>query len=89
MTLALNPELPKELLSNLIVADIAPSRGDLSPEFQEYIEAMKRIVRSNVSTRKEAQEILSEYESVCFLPHFLELLVLSTWIRIPTFERFC
>lgn len=63
MALALSPELPKELLSNLIVVDIAPSKGDLSSEFRGYVEAMKKIVRSNVSTRKEAQDILSEYEN--------------------------
>ncbi|KAL4248699.1 AB hydrolase superfamily protein [Abortiporus biennis] len=46
MAVALSPDMPEDLLSHLIVADIAPSRGTLSPEFQG----------------KEAQHILSEYE---------------------------
>ena len=33
MTVALDPDLPRELLAHLIVADIAPARGALSPEF--------------------------------------------------------
>jgi len=84
MALALSPELPKELLSNLIVVDIAPSKGDLSSEFRGYVEAMKKIVRSNVSTRKEAQDILSEYENVYFLFFSLKSIVLSVCIRIRT-----
>lgn len=66
MSFALNPDLPQNLLSNLIVADIAPSRGDLSPEFMGYVDGMRKIESSKVSSRKEAQEILSEYEKVRF-----------------------
>ena len=65
MSAALNPDLPIGMLSNLIVADIAPSKGDLSSEFRGYIEGMKKIDASKVSTRKEAQEILLQYEKVC------------------------
>ena len=64
MAVALNPELPEGLLSKLIVADIAPSKGPLSDEFTGYMEAMKKIEDSNVHTRKEAQDILKPYEPV-------------------------
>lgn len=64
MTLALRSDLPPGLLSHLIIADIAPSKGKLSPEFQGYIEAMQRVEQSNVTTRKEAHSILEAYEKV-------------------------
>lgn len=64
MSVALSPELPKGLLTHLIVADIAPSKGALSPEFQSYVEAMKKIEESHVTTRQEAQKILAPYEPV-------------------------
>lgn len=68
MALALNPDLPDGLLSQLIVADIAPSKGPLSSEFAGYMEAMKKIEDSNVHSRKEAQDILKPYEPVSVLP---------------------
>ena len=64
MTVALDPDLPRELLAHLIVADIAPARGALSPEFQGYIEAMKKIEASAVKTRQEADRVLKPYEQV-------------------------
>jgi hypothetical protein len=64
MSVALDPDLPYDLLSHLIIADIAPSTGALSAEFTGYIEAMKKIEDSGVTTRKEAQDILTPYESV-------------------------
>ncbi|KAI0368626.1 alpha/beta-hydrolase [Pilatotrama ljubarskyi] len=62
MTVALDPALPSDLLSHLIVADIAPSRGALSDEFQGYIRGMKKIEESHVKTRQEADRILREFE---------------------------
>ncbi|KAJ3794408.1 alpha/beta-hydrolase [Lentinula aff. detonsa] len=62
MALALNPSLPPSMLQNLIVADIAPVRTQLSPEFISYIKAMKRIENMRLRTRKEAQSVLTEYE---------------------------
>jgi hypothetical protein len=65
MTAALSPELPPETVSNLIVVDIAPSRAtSLSDEFTGYFEGMQRIEDTNVSTREDAQIILTEYEAV-------------------------
>lgn len=65
MAVALHSDLPKDMLSNLIVADIAPSKGELSPEFKGYVEGMKKIEASKVASRKEAQAILTEFEEVC------------------------
>ncbi|KAJ6515311.1 Alpha/Beta hydrolase protein [Mycena sanguinolenta] len=62
MTVALDSSLPESTLSNLVVVDIAPSRGQLSAEFQGYISAMQKIEAAKISTRKEALEILHEYE---------------------------
>ncbi|KAF8214186.1 alpha/beta-hydrolase [Mycena galopus ATCC 62051] len=62
MTVALDSSLPESTLSNLVVVDIAPSRGELSKEFKSYISAMKQIEAAKISSRKEALEILNEYE---------------------------
>lgn len=69
MAFALSPYLPESLLSNLIVADIAPSKGGLSDEFTSYVKAMKAIEQKGVKSRKEAQDILMEYESVRSINH--------------------
>ncbi|KAJ7506598.1 Alpha/Beta hydrolase protein, partial [Mycena galericulata] len=61
MTVALS-SLPASTLSKLIVVDIAPARGELSDEFKSYISAMKKIEAAKVSNRKEANQILQEYE---------------------------
>jgi hypothetical protein len=70
MAIALDPELPPNALSNLIVVDIAPSRAaSLSDEFAGYFEGMQKIEGAQVSTRQEAQTILTEYEQVrAFFP---------------------
>ncbi|KAI0059222.1 alpha/beta-hydrolase [Artomyces pyxidatus] len=62
MAVALSPQLPPQLLKHLVVADVAPARSDLSPEFRGYIDGMIKIEQSRVSTRKEAQDILTPYE---------------------------
>ncbi|KAI0076192.1 alpha/beta-hydrolase [Panus rudis PR-1116 ss-1] len=63
MAVALNPDLPKDILSKLIVVDMSPAKGPMSPEFQSYIEAMKKIEQSQVTSRQQAQKILMPYES--------------------------
>ena len=63
MSVALNPECPPDL-RHLIVADIAPSKGPLSREFSGYVEALKKIEASRVSSRQAAQDILRPYEQV-------------------------
>ncbi|CAE6473914.1 unnamed protein product [Rhizoctonia solani] len=63
MAFALNPSLPKDMLSRLIVVDISPAVGPISPEFRRYIDAMKEIDDAKVKTKKEGEEILKKYES--------------------------
>lgn len=62
MALALNPGLPKDMLSHLVVVDISPAVGPISPEFRNYIGAMKEINEAKVQTKKQGEEILKKYE---------------------------
>jgi hypothetical protein len=64
MAVALSAELPADAIEHLIVVDITPSNAALSTDFQGYVEAMKKIERSEVSSRRDAQDILAPYESV-------------------------
>jgi len=65
MATALSPELPSNTLSNLIVVDIAPSRAaSLTEEFAGYFEGMRKIEEAQISTRQDAQTMLTEYEKV-------------------------
>lgn len=71
MTVALSPVLPADTIEHLIVADIAPSNASvISSEFQNYIEAMNKIEKSKVSSRREAQDILAPYEPVGLFLHY-------------------
>ncbi|KAH9916177.1 alpha/beta-hydrolase [Fomitopsis serialis] len=70
MSVALSPECPPDL-KHLIVADISPAKGPLSPEFSGYIEALKKIESSKVTNRKEAQDILKPYEQDAMTRAFL------------------
>ncbi|KAF8751776.1 Alpha beta-hydrolase [Rhizoctonia solani] len=60
---ALNLAFPPDILSRLVVVDISPAVGSISPEFRRYIDAMKEIDHANVKTKKECEEILKKYES--------------------------
>jgi len=62
MTVALSSETPTDLLKDLIVSDIAPVRAKVSADHALHIQGMERIEASNISSRKEANEILEEYE---------------------------
>ena len=65
MTAALQPDTPKDLIKQLIVADISPLRGSLSPEFRRYIDALLEIEKEGkVKSRKEAFEALGRVEKV-------------------------
>ena len=55
------PRLSSRLLP-LSVVDIAPAVGAISPEFREYLTAMKEIEAAGVKSRKEADAILQKYE---------------------------
>ncbi|KAF8493929.1 alpha/beta-hydrolase, partial [Russula emetica] len=71
MAVALSADLPADAIEHLIVADISPSNAALSTEFQAYVEAMKKIERSKVSSRREALDILAPYESDPIIRAFL------------------
>jgi len=63
-------------LSQLMVLDIAPSIGSLSPEFIQYIHIMQKIEAlppGSIKTRTDADNILKLYESVRY--HHLQRLV--------------
>lgn len=61
MALALRPH---PSISKLIVIDISPAVGAVSPEFASYIKGMEEIEAAEIHTRKEADAILSNYEPV-------------------------
>lgn len=70
MSLALHPalSLPNSRISpiaNLIIEDIAPTRGRLSREFQGYAKAMQQMaLDKTITSRKEADKRLARVESV-------------------------
>lgn len=63
MAFALDPSIPKDLLSHLVVVDISPAVGPVSPEFRQYVIAMQEIEAAQVKTKKEGDEILKKHES--------------------------
>ncbi|PWN51374.1 alpha/beta-hydrolase [Violaceomyces palustris] len=69
--LTLSPSLPKGLVSHLVSVDMAPARGPISKEFEEYIEGMLEIERSQVRTRSEADKILEKIEKDLGVRQFL------------------
>lgn len=75
MSVALHPSLDDpsntHILAKLIVADVAPVRFKLSPEFKGYIEAMKKIEDMQLTSRKEALEVLEAYEKDPNMRQFL------------------
>ncbi|GAA5916215.1 uncharacterized protein JCM6883_000692 [Sporobolomyces salmoneus] len=60
-----------EPLSKLVVVDIAPGVGKISPEFQAYLDAMKEIDDAQVHSRKEADSILQKTETDLGVRQFL------------------
>ncbi|EIM90889.1 alpha/beta-hydrolase, partial [Stereum hirsutum FP-91666 SS1] len=71
MTVALSSSLPSDLIKSLIVADIAPSRGRLSPDFEMYLQAMHKIEDAKLKTRKEADHMLHEFVKETPIRQFL------------------
>ncbi|GAA5929560.1 hypothetical protein JCM3775_002375 [Rhodotorula graminis] len=60
-----------EPLSKLVVVDIAPGVGKVSPEFQAYLDAMKAIDDAQVMSRKDADAILAKTEPDLGVRQFL------------------
>ncbi|KAK4048645.1 hypothetical protein OIV83_004615 [Microbotryomycetes sp. JL201] len=59
MALALAPH---NEIQRLVVVDIAPGSGKISPEFRTYLDTMKQVQDAKVKSRKEADEILQKVE---------------------------
>ncbi|OAW00096.1 hypothetical protein PTTG_05941 [Puccinia triticina 1-1 BBBD Race 1] len=55
-------EADSKLIDKLIAVDISPAKGPISESFQVYIDGFKEINSSCVSSRKQADEILTKYE---------------------------
>ncbi|GAA5905955.1 hypothetical protein JCM5296_001300 [Sporobolomyces johnsonii] len=68
MTLALGG---CDALSRLVVVDIAPGIGKISPEFRAYLDAMNEIEAAAVHSRKEADLILQKTEPDLGVRQFL------------------
>ncbi|GAA5941583.1 hypothetical protein JCM1841_002006 [Sporobolomyces salmonicolor] len=68
MTLALGG---CDALSRLVVVDIAPGIGKISPEFRAYLDAMNEIEAAGVHSRKEADLILQKTEPDLGVRQFL------------------
>ncbi|BGP20566.1 hypothetical protein JCM10213_003828 [Rhodosporidiobolus nylandii] len=60
-----------EPVSKLVVVDIAPGVGKISPEFRAYLDAMKEIDDAKVMSRKEADTILQKTEKDLGVRQFL------------------
>ncbi|KAF8903687.1 mitochondrial protein [Gymnopilus junonius] len=78
-------DAPPETLSQLVVADIAPSIGSLSPDFIKYISAMQKIESlptGTIKTRTDADHYLKHYESDLSVRQFL-----LTNLKVPVHAR--
>ncbi|KAH8118142.1 alpha/beta-hydrolase [Phellopilus nigrolimitatus] len=79
MSVALNPSLPKDMVTHLIVADISPIRAPLSHEFPGYVDGMIKIQdEESTKSRNEAFEKLYEYEQNSLIRQFLLTNLAST-----------
>ncbi|KAI8459169.1 alpha/beta hydrolase [Phakopsora pachyrhizi] len=76
-----NPDTSKKFtIPRLIVVDISPAKLPLPSSFESYVKAMKAINAEKVSSRSQADEILSKYESDPGIRAFL----LTNLISDPT-----
>ncbi|KAJ2787289.1 hypothetical protein GGI15_000839 [Coemansia interrupta] len=60
-----------DLVSQLIVDDIAPAKLGLSHDFPSYIAKLREIERANISSQKEADRMLNEVEPDISIRQFL------------------
>lgn len=89
MSLALDPKLPKDLLSNLIIVDIAPYKTTVSADYNEYIKAMAEITSQRLKSRREAEAILTRCEPVRSLVGIQFVFKAYENTRTLKFVRFC
>lgn len=62
--LALDPQLPANTLSSLVIADVTPFKFSISTEFQQYLDAMKAVESADVPDSKTAMRLLAERDLV-------------------------
>lgn len=55
------------LVTGIVPVDNAPISATLTPEFKQYIRAMKEIEAAKVTKQSEADDILKKYEKVCYI----------------------
>lgn len=68
---SLEPNRSSSPIRKLIVIDIAPAKGFSSDRFKGYLDGFREINSSSVSSRKQADEILSKYEDDISARQFL------------------
>ncbi|GMK59757.1 hypothetical protein CspeluHIS016_0803630 [Cutaneotrichosporon spelunceum] len=61
MALALNERLNRPL-KTLISVDIAPTNGEIEPQYDGYLRGMKEVEAARVPSRKEADKLMKPYE---------------------------
>lgn len=59
------------LVDRLIVVDNAPVEAGLTSSFPKYVQAMRRIEDAGITSQKQADEILKEYEPNLGIRQFL------------------
>lgn len=86
---------PGTVLSNLIVADIAPVRALLSEDFVQYTHTMLKIEEMGVKSRMEAAKVLAEFEKAFFvLPAYIDSSLITCpsgckRATVPTDKPYC
>lgn len=85
MTLALrSPGMVKDV----VAVDNAPVDAILSTDFAKYVRGMKKVEAAGVSSQKEADAIMAEFEEVCaFVVSYFSFFSLSFFL--PLFLFFC
>ena len=53
-----------ETIAKLVVVDMSPAKGKISPDYAKYIEGMREIEQMGIKSKKEADVILQKYEQV-------------------------
>ena len=77
-------------ISKLIVVDISPAKGAISPEFANYIVGMREVDQANVNSKKEGDKILQSYEEVCYLDSAsISVLILTILYRVCQYANSC
>jgi hypothetical protein len=71
MSVALDPRLQDNIgiLSNLIVADVAPWREPIPPEHKGYLQGMREVENAHITSKEEVLKKLEPYEPVIQYAH--------------------